>query len=136
MQDTPVYQTLKKVAEAILPLTLVDPKSPDFNAEHCRSLHDLGRLVHELSYTEMFQISDLAAEKGGGAVKLEALIPLDLYLIDLGDGLTPEAGDLHRVTVDQIASVPLRALLRGLLHPDLRVRAGGKPGNSLLKLSG
>jgi pyruvate,water dikinase len=122
MQDTPVYQTLKKVAEAILPLVLVDPKSPDFNPEHCRSLHDLGRLVHELSYTEMFQISDLVAEKGGGALKLEAPIPLDLYLIDLGGGLTPEARGLTRVTPEQIASGPLRALLRGMLHPELRLR--------------
>ena len=91
MQDTPVYQILQQVAEHIVPLRLVDPKSPDFDPEHCRSLHDLGRLVHELSYTEMFQISDLVAAKGGGAVKLEAPIPLDLYLIDLGGGLTPEA---------------------------------------------
>jgi pyruvate,water dikinase len=122
MQDTPVYQILQQVAEHIVPLRLVDPRSPDFDPEHCRSLHDLGRLVHELSYTEMFQISDLVAEKGGGAVKLEAPIPLDLYLIDLGGGLTPEAVELHRVTPNQIASAPLRALLRGMLHPDLRAR--------------
>ena len=122
MQDTPVYQILKRVAEHIVPLRLVDPRSPDFDPEHCRSLHDLGRLVHELSYTEMFQISDLVAEKGGGAVKLEAPIPLDLYLIDLGGGLIPEAAELHRVAPDQIASAPLQALLRGMLHPDLRAR--------------
>ncbi len=122
MQETPVYQTLKQVAEAILPLTLVDPKSPEFTPENCRSLHDLGRLVHELSYSEMFQISDLVAEKGGGAVKLEAPIPLDLYLIDLGGGLTEDAGELTQVTVDQIASAPLRALLGGMLHEDLRVQ--------------
>ncbi len=77
-----------------MPLHLVDPQSPDFDPEHCRSLHDLGRLVHELSYTEMFKISDLVSAKGGGAVKLEAPIPLDLYLIDLGGGLTLEAARL------------------------------------------
>ena len=65
MKDTPVYQTLKQVAESILPLHLVDPKSPEFSPEHCRSLHDLGRLVHELSYTEMFKISDLVSARGG-----------------------------------------------------------------------
>ena len=46
---------------------------------------------------------------GGGALKLEAPIPLDLYLIDLDGGLTGVAGEPHRVTVDQIASTPLRA---------------------------
>ena len=33
MQDTPVYQTLKKVAESILPLTLVDPKVSGIHPE-------------------------------------------------------------------------------------------------------
>ncbi len=82
----------------------------------------MGRLVHELSYTEMFQISDLVSARGGGAVKLDAPIPLDLYLIDLGGGLTADAQDAARVTVAQIASVPLQALLKGMLHQDLRAR--------------
>ncbi len=121
MKDTPVYETLRKVADYILPLRLLDPKAPDFTPENCRSLHDLGRLVHELSYTEMFQISDLVSEKGGGAVKLDAPIPLDLYLIDLGDGLAAGAQGAPRVTPEQIVSAPLQALLRGMLHEALRL---------------
>jgi pyruvate,water dikinase len=120
LKGTPVYETLNKVAGFILPLHLVDPKAPDFSPENCRSLHDLGRLVHELSYTEMFQISDLVSDKTGGAAKLEAPIPLDLYLIDLGGGLTPDAVAAPKVTVAQIASVPLQALLKGMLHEELR----------------
>ena len=65
LKDTPVYETLKQVAEFILPLHLVDPRSPEFSPEFCRSLHDLGRLVHEFSYTEMFKISDLVSGPGG-----------------------------------------------------------------------
>jgi pyruvate,water dikinase len=122
MQGTPVYETLKGVAQYILPLRLVDPKAPDFAPENCRSLHDLGRLVHELSYTAMFQISDLVSAKGGGAAKLVAPIPLDLYLIDLGGGLAPEAREAPRVSVGQITSVPLLALLKGMAHEDLRAR--------------
>ena len=55
-------------------------------------------------------------------MKLEAPIPLDLYIIDLGDGLTGEPPDAHKVTLDQIASVPFKALLQGMLHEDLRAR--------------
>jgi pyruvate,water dikinase len=120
MKDTPVYETLRKVAHYILPLHLVDPKSPEFFPEFCRSLHDVGRLVHELSYTEMFQISDLVAAKGGGAAKLDAPIPLDLYLIDLGGGLAETARDATKVKLEQVASVPFRALLEGMMHRDLR----------------
>jgi pyruvate,water dikinase len=120
LKDTPVYETLKQVAEFILPLRLVDPKSPEFTPEFCQSLHDLGRLVHEYSYTEMFKISDLVSAKEGYAMKLDAPIPLDLYLIDLGGGLAGGETPGHKVRAEQITSVPLRALLQGMLHPELR----------------
>ena len=120
LKDTPVYKTLQQVADSIVPLRLVDPKSPDFSPDHCRSLHDLARLVHELSYTEMFKISDLVSAREGYALKLDAPIPLDLYLIDLGGGLTEAGSQAHKVTPDQVASVPFQAVLRGMLHQDLR----------------
>ncbi|MBM4274401.1 MAG: phosphoenolpyruvate synthase [Deltaproteobacteria bacterium] len=126
MEDTPVYQTLKKVGEHIVPLNLVDPQSPEFTANACRTLHDLSRLVHELSYTEMFKISDLVSDKGEGAVKLDAPIPLDLYLIDLDGGLTGVKKEARKVTPANIACVPLKALLNGMMHPALQVR-GPRP---------
>ncbi|MBU4354378.1 MAG: phosphoenolpyruvate synthase, partial [Proteobacteria bacterium] len=122
LKDTPVYETLKQVAEFILPLHLVDPRSPEFSPDFCRSLHDLGRLVHEFSYTEMFKISDLVSAREGYALKLDAAIPLDLFLIDLGGGLTGADPDAHKVTPDQVGSVPLQALLRGMLREDVRGR--------------
>ncbi|MBM4294598.1 MAG: phosphoenolpyruvate synthase [Deltaproteobacteria bacterium] len=126
MEDTPVYQTLKQAAEHIVPLRLVDPRSPEFDPEHCRSLHDLGRLVHEFSYNEMFKISDLVSDRGEGALKLAAPIPLDLYLIDLDWGLTGVKKDAWKVTPENINCVPLKALLKGLMHPDLQAR-GPRP---------
>ena len=122
LKDTPVYETLKQVAEFILPLHLVNPGSPEFTPEFCRSLHDLSRLVHEFSYTEMFKISDLVSAREGYALKLEAAIPLDLYLIDLGGGLAGADPRAPKVTPSQVASVPLQALLRGMLREDVRAR--------------
>jgi pyruvate,water dikinase len=121
MQDTPVYQTLRSVADLIVPLHLVDPKSPEFAPENCRTIHDIMRLVHERSYTEMFQISDLVADAGAGSLKLKAPIPLDLYIIDLGGGLSGVGEQARKVEVAQVSSVPFRALLRGMLHEDLRI---------------
>lgn len=121
MKGTPVYQTLKEVANFIVPLHLVDPTASEFAPEFCQSLHDLGRLVHELSYSEMFKISDLVSAKGGGAVKLAASVPLDLYVIDLGGGLAGVPKESSKVTVDQLASVPFKALLAGMMHQDLQV---------------
>jgi pyruvate,water dikinase len=68
----------------------------------------------------MFQISDTVSDKGGSAVKLESSIPLDLYIIDLGGGLVGVPENARAITADNIASVPLMALLRGLAHPALQ----------------
>jgi pyruvate, water dikinase len=125
-KDAPVYQALKRVGDFIVPLRLFDPKSSEFSPAHCKSLHDIMRLVHEFSYAEMFQISDLVSDVKGGALKLDAPLPLDLYIIDLGEGLTGLSENSKKVTVDKIVSVPFRALLQGMLHEDLRFQ-GPRP---------
>ncbi len=120
MQGTPVYQTLRRVADLVIPLNLVDPQAPTFTAENCQTLHDISRFVHENSYKVMFQVSDLVSYEKGGAVKLTAPIPLDLYIVDLGEGLRDRDPRETTVTVANIASVPFQALLQGMLHPDLQ----------------
>ena len=120
MTGTPVYQTLRRIADQVVPLHLLDPQAPSFKPENCQSLHDISRFVHELSYKVMFQVSDHISYEKGGAVKLAAPIPLDLYVVDLGEGLVDRAPRAQRVTVENIASVPFQALMRGMLHEDLR----------------
>ena len=120
MKKTPVYETLRKLADLIIPLNLVDPKSPDFSPDHCRTVHDLMRLLHELSYGEVFQISDLASGKGGVSVKLNASLPIDLYIIDLDGGLNVDMGSRRMVEIEHITSIPFKALLSGMLHSGLR----------------
>lgn len=120
MEGTPVFETLKRIAKGIVPLRMFDPKSPEFIPENCRSLHDVMRFVHESSYAEMFQISDVVSEGEGHAMKLDAPLPIDLRVIDLGGGIVHARPDARKVKEKQIASVPFRAILRGMLHEDLR----------------
>jgi pyruvate,water dikinase len=121
MKDTPVFNTLKRVADWIVPLNLVNPNAGNFASEYCETLHDIMRLIHELSYKEMFAISNIVPDvEGEGAFKLVAPVPLDLYIIDLGGGLTAGSNFSKGVTVDQVASSPLKAVLNGMLHKDLR----------------
>lgn len=127
MKDTSVYQTLRKVADWIVPLNLVNPAAANFAPKYCQTLHDIMRLVHELSYKEMFAISDMVSdEQGSGSFRLVAPIPIDLHIIELGGGLTGISNFSRRVTADQIASVPLKAVLDGMLCEDLR-NHGPKP---------
>ncbi|MEW5772502.1 MAG: PEP/pyruvate-binding domain-containing protein [Thermodesulfobacteriota bacterium] len=120
MKGAPVFAVLEKLAAIVVPLFLTDPAAPEFRGRNARTVHDIMRFIHERSYGEMFQISDLAADQGGLALKLAASIPLDLYIIDLGDGVARPHG--RRVRPDEIASAPFKALLAGMLHPDVNRR--------------
>jgi len=120
MKDTPVYSVLREVSDWIVPLYLLDPGSSSFAPPFCKTLHDISRLVHEISYAEMFKLSDFVSDKKGMAFKLKVNIPLDLYVIDLGSGLTENSVNLNSISPDNIASVPFRALLKGLMNKDFQ----------------
>jgi pyruvate,water dikinase len=122
MKGTPVYNILKDISNWIIPLNLLDPNSPDFAPSFCRSLHDISRLVHEFSYAEMFKLNDFISDNSQIAFKLKCPIPLDLYVIDVGDGLKEADVDLKKIYPEMIASVPFKALLKGLLHEDFHYR--------------
>jgi len=113
-KSTQMYHWLQALAAHIVPLNLTDPESRRFNVAGCRTLHDIMRLVHEVGYREMFQISDLATDQARLAVKLEAGIPLDLYVIDLGGGLSPQVAGQLRVDPERVVSLPFKALLAGM----------------------
>ncbi len=120
MKNTPVYNILREASDWIVPLNLTDARSPNFTPANCKSLHDISRLVHEFSYSEMFQLSDFVSDRKGIAFKLKGSIPIDLYVIDLGGGLTENNPSLKDVSPDKIASVPFKALLGGLLHEEFQ----------------
>ncbi len=115
MKETPVYNTLKKLSEMILPLNLTDPKSEFFAAKYCKTIHDIMRLIHEFSYQELFQIGDLVSDQGSISLKLRAPLPIDLYVIDLGDGLKDVSESASKVDTEQVVSAPFKALVAGML---------------------
>ena len=128
MVGTPAFQDLRRRAKRIVPLHLTDPKSPDFTPENCKTIHDIMRFVHEKAYAEIFQLGDLVTDHGQLSVRLDAPLPIDLYIIDLGGGLGVDATYRQRVSVDQVTSVPFAALLAGMLNDGLRI-CGPRPIN-------
>lgn len=120
MKETAVFGHLKKVSEFMTPLHLVNPRSAKFNVSRCRTLHDIARFAHENSYNEMFRVSDLASKVHGWSMKLQASLPIDLHIIDLGNGIKEDhETDPGRVGIHQIVSVPFKALLNGMLNKDI-----------------
>ncbi len=105
-----------QAAGLITKLNLTDPHSPRFIPARCATFHDIIRYVHEMSFKEMFRLGDqVGRDPGGGALRLEARLPFELWLIDLGGGLAPGAGPV--LNPEQVLSVPGAALLKGLLDP-------------------
>ncbi len=125
--DSPALVLLRRITPYILPLHLVDPRADTFTPKHCTSLHDIMRYAHEMSYSEMFKISDSVSENSAGvASELVSSIPLDLYIIDLGGGLrNPES---RRVHPDDVTSIPFKHVLDGMLNPAVQAR-GPRPIN-------
>ncbi len=117
-RSSPVANRLDRIMDRIGTLNLTDAMSSDFNLEHCSSLHDVIRLVHEMGVRTMFALVDKTGRGMGRARKLESELPLSMRIVDLGDGLNSD----HRRTAvgpQEIRCLPLRELWKGLASPDI-----------------
>ena len=102
------------LAAGIVHLGLVDPEAENFTPEGCRSLHDLIRFCHEKGVAEMFSLAGRGGRGLGKSRRLLTDLPLVMYVLDLGGGLAPEAGDKGPVAASLLAEGPLRDLWDGL----------------------
>jgi len=113
VRQTRAYKVLQRVLKHITPLNLLDPRGENFYPEGCQTYHDITRFAHEKAMEELFQISAGRLDEEG-ARRLVSNIPLELHIIDLGGGLSPEAADLVKVRPEHLASRPMRAYWRGV----------------------
>lgn len=111
-KDTMIFKTLKNALKWVVPLNLYDPAADTFKPEYCSTFHDITRFCHEMSMYEMFMISESATDEIGETKKLRSEIPLVIYVIDLGGGLTP--GSPKILNPSQVVSIPLNAFFKGL----------------------
>lgn len=125
LRETAAFAMLEQVVALTVPLNLTDARARDFAPEACRTIHDIARFVHEKSYAEMFRIGEHLGDARSTSFALDVFLPMDLYIIDLGGGVqAPAVG--RKVKPAHITSVPLQAVLRGMLDRRLP-RFGPKP---------
>ncbi len=117
--DSPAYQALTRVMALIEPLNLLNPADRGFSPRACRTIHDITRYAHESAVNAMFEINDACARQQGRVKKLKVGVPLAIHLIDLGGGLAAPAG-AREVSPEQVRSVAMRALLRGMTAEGVR----------------
>ncbi len=122
----PEYVTLRRLLRWIIPLSLIDPDSEGFNVQNCRTYHDIIHFAHERSIEELLKIQDSAGLENQSVRKLEIYIPIDLFVLDIGGGVSP--GAQARIRMDDIISKPFVAFLRGLTCKETWDREPGAPG--------
>jgi len=117
---------LERVLQRISRLNLLDPARSSFRAKNCQTYHDVVRFCHEMAICEMFSINDYDNIRNKGiAYKLDAPLPLRIYVIDIGEGLRrPKEG--KTIKPDDILSVPMRALWEGMTTEGV-TWAGARP---------
>ncbi len=116
-EETYEYRLLQRVLKKIASLNLLDPTEKNFTPYGCKTFHDITRYIHEKAVEELIgmeyaKISDAA----GAGRKLKFKIPLDLFLIDIGDGIDVSS-TVSEVDPQNIRSIPMKAFLDGLSVP-------------------
>jgi pyruvate,water dikinase len=109
------FRRKRYILRYISSLNLIDPFVDNFAPAGCRTMHDIIRFIHEKSVEQLVQ----NAERGNvtrehSPVTLDLPIPVRVVVIDIGGALSPDAGK-KKARFDQIMSVPLRAIIKGML---------------------
>jgi len=121
---TPFHQRLQQVLALISPLHLLDPHSPDFSPDQCRSFHDLIRFCHEMGMVAMFSLGEERGRGWGQALELQTDLPLSVYILELEECVLPGKGRGRTVRPQEIACPAFQACWQGLSHPDVTWHRG------------
>jgi len=111
------------IHENILALNMVDPSSAGFRPSACKSTHDVLRYCHEKAVEAMFTANDVEMEVAGAVAReIQTDVPLNLHVLDLGDGIVSIEHGAKRVTPAQIACRPFQSFWRGISSPGVSWR--------------
>ncbi len=115
MENLHEFRKKRYILRYIAPLNLVDPLMDDFTPEGCKTIHDIIRFIHEKAVTELVENAQEPKVRGQIAVRLDIPVPAEIVVVDIGGALDTQKKS--SVTLDGITSLPLRAIVTGLISP-------------------
>jgi pyruvate,water dikinase len=118
--NSPFMRRLDAVMGFISPLRLIDPDAHYFKPQGCRSMHDIIRFAHEKAVQAMFHLGNRRYRKFSGSKKLRSNIPMLFYVLDVGGGIKIDLQDNKTIDIEDINSLPMLAVFKGLRHPNIR----------------
>lgn len=111
--DMDVFRLLEDVIKHVAPLYLLRPSDDNFEANSCRTLHDIVRFIHQRSIEEMFYGAIQVGDTEKIRYRLQTEIPLTVEMIYLDRELPHGRGD-HYVDEKRIGSHPMEHFWAGL----------------------
>ncbi|MDL2207852.1 hypothetical protein LJB82_03935 [Desulfovibrio sp. OttesenSCG-928-M16] len=107
-----VAQIARELAPLVAGLTLPDADHVDFRAENCKSFNDFVNYCNVHAVREMFRAGTTRKSASSPAKQLVSDVPTQFWIVNLDDGFKGEIkGPV--VSLDQIASIPFKALWEG-----------------------
>ncbi len=116
---SPMHRIWQNISKQVIPLNLIDPASSGFSSENCKTLHDVTRFAHENAMKAMFTLYESAQSEDKHAYPLKFPVPLDIHVIDLGNGLK-NVGNKKHITPEDIISKPFISLIKGMTAPGIK----------------
>lgn len=111
---SPVFKTLEKAVEHIVPLNLLNPESPEFAPANCRTLHDITRFCHEKAVEEMFRMDESLFDGPCGKQLKYKGSKLQYFVVNIENAFCrPVKG--RYVELEDICCPPMHALWEGML---------------------